>query len=183
MKTMITLTVAASILALAVPRALAQGRGMGRRGQGACRAGGGPGAGIQNGGWWNRVTPQTPEQKAVVDHVSDLHNRIRAANIDVVRLKTAGAAAAKVAEAEKKVAALRADLQAYSQANASVISSLGLPAGVGICDGTGRGRRAMGAGGIGGGRGFGRGMGAGNGRGMGMGLRNGTGPNPYCPLK
>jgi len=153
-----------------------QGMGMGRgAGAGWCM-GLGPGAGA--GGWWTRVTPQTPEQRAFVDQVARLHNEIRAANLAALALQAQDASQDRLAPKLQEVAALRARLAKISRSNSALLQQMGVPAGYGICDGTGPRPGCPMAG-----FGRGRGMGGGMGRGYGMGLRNGTGPNPNCPLK
>lgn len=130
-------------------------------GRGAClRSGYGPGAGA--GGWWLRVNPQTPEQKALVAQVTELHNALRAANAELWAMQARKASGKEIAAQQQKIASLRAELQAVTQKNEALIRAMGIPAPYGVCDGTGpKGPRG----------------------GRGMGPRNGTGPNPNCPFR
>jgi hypothetical protein len=186
MKRTTWLVAANAILAvsLVASGSLAQGRGMGRgrgmgmgmgmgpgmgRGAGVCQ-GLGPGAGA--GGWWNWVTPKTDAQKAFVNEVTRLHADIRAKNLEIYTLRAQNASQSEISKKQAEVTALQARLAQVTQANQTLLRELGVPAGYGVCDGTGPK-----------GNGLGYGRGAGWGRGNGMGLRNGTGPNPYCPLK
>jgi hypothetical protein len=166
---MLTVIVAGTLsVALAAGSAVAQGPGQGRgrgAGGGFCggRGGGGcmgltPGAGV--GGWWTRVVPTTPAQKAFVAQVTNLHSQIRQANLDLVALRAAKAPAAQIAAKQQQITALRSELQRVTSANQTLLKQMGVPAGV--CDGTGP---------------------KGRGQGMGRGLRNGTGPNPNCPIR
>ncbi len=137
------------------------------------------------GGWWNRVTPQTPEQTAFVAQVSELHNRIRAANGELRALAARNAPAVQVQAKQQEVASLQSQLRQLTTANQALLQQMGVPAGYGVCDGTGpRGGQGYGRRG-----GMGRGMaqgprdGSGPGRGMRLGPRDGSGPNANCPLK
>jgi len=62
------------------------------------------------GGWWTRVQPATPEQKAFVDEASRLHNRIREKQLEMARLRAAGGSEAKIAATQKDVDKLREKL-------------------------------------------------------------------------
>jgi len=124
------------------------------------------------------VNPTTPEQQAFVKQVTDLHNQIRALNLEIAGLRASNAPSEQIAAREQQVAALRAELARVTAANEKLLRDMGIPAPYGVCNGQGPagkvGANVAGAG---------RGTGAGAARGNGMGLRNGTGPNPYCPLK
>jgi hypothetical protein len=176
-------------LVLIAGAGIAQGRGMGR-GRGA-GMGAGRGAGMRcaqgqagvGGGWWTRVTPTTAEQKSFVKQVTKLHADIRVANVSIANLRAQKAAADKIAAKQSEVTALRTKLGKLTTDNAGLLKEMGVPANCGICDGTGpkadcpyacpgRGR--------GGNCPYG---GTGAGRGNGQGLRDGSGPNPNCPLK
>jgi TolA-binding protein len=89
------------------------------------------------GGWWTQVTPQTPEQQALVDRVTDLHDRIRAANLEIANLRSRNAPAAQIAQKQQAVTDLRAELAKVTSANSAPIRQMGVPAGRGVCDGTG----------------------------------------------
>jgi len=165
-----------------------QGMGMGM-GQGM-----GQGMGFRGaGGWWNRVTPQTPQQKAFVDQVSALHNRIQAVNQELRALTAQNAPAAQIQAKQQEVATLRSQVQQLTTANQALLQQMGVPAGSGVCDGSGPkgGQNGQGMGPRGGGMGRGMGQGprdgsgrmAGPGRGMRLGPQDGTGPNPDCQLK
>lgn len=181
MKTRTALAVSAVLLTifLTVPM-LAQGRGRGfgygAGRQGAAWAGRNPGAGWGvgrgPGGWWTRVTPSTPEQEAFLKQVTDIHNQIRTLNWEIAALRAANGPADEIARKEKQIADLRAELAKVTAANEKLLREMGVPAPFGVCTGqgpAGKFGRGAGWGGFGGGRGFGP--------------RNGTGPNPYCPLK
>jgi len=181
MKHKVVSTVSAILLSVAIAApVLAQGRGRGfggafcpyglasgqsAQGANANRQGRGP------GGWWTRVTPSTPEQEAFLKQVTDIHNKIRALQWEVAGLRASNAPAAEIEKREKQIADLRAELVRVTTANEKLIREMGIPAPYGVCNGQGRGARMGGTPGFGryGGRGFGP--------------RNGTGPNPYCPLK
>ncbi len=135
------------------------------------RGGGIMGRGYGYGGWWNRGQAATPEQRELVAKVADLHEQIRMKYIEISALRMGNAPAQEIADAEGAVNRLRSELAALTQANERIIRDMGVPQPYGICDGSGRGRGMRAVGGWGG-----RG-------GRGRGLRDGTGPNPYCPLK
>ncbi len=171
------LMAAAAAASLAVVIALpAVGQGRGRCGLalGGPRYGAGMGQGMGRGagGWWARVNPTTPEQTAFVRSVTDLHASIRKLNWEIADLKAKGGAPAEIAKREQAIAAHRAELSKLTTANEKLIREMGIPAPYGVCDGTGS---RMGGCGFGYGRG---GM-----RGNGLRLRDGSGPNPNCPLK
>lgn len=165
------------------------GMGMGRRagmgaGMGArCYAGAGGGY-----GWWTRVEPKTAQQRAFVARVTELHNQIQAQSAQIASLRAQKNTQKQIAACQKKITSLRAELQKVTRANASLLKEMGVPAGAGMCNGTGPGCQAgtcpcCGAvcqGGIC--------PGCGTacpyvGAGAGRGLRDGSGPNPNCPLK
>jgi|GEM_PF-1369435 hypothetical protein len=224
------------ILALLIGPVFAQGwgRGYGRGGGMGMGRGMGRGMGMGPGmygrqgggfgGWWNKVNPQTPEQKALVSKVTDLHNRIRTANQELYILRTQNASADKINQKLNQINALRTELQAVTTSNQGLLQQMGLPLGFGVCNGQGPGARlgcpfaAYGAGTVPNGNcalcpnpgancatcpfylnGTCPGCAyaktgntvnnanrAKNGtplKGGGLGLRNGTGPNPNCPLK
>lgn len=158
-----------ALVAPASAQGWGRGAGMGRRGQGA-RMGMGY-AGRGQGGWWARVNPTTPEQQALVAQVTDLHNQIRKLNYEIWQLRASDPANPEIAKREQAVASLRAELAKVTSANETVIRQLGVPAPYGVCNGQGLGRGA------------GAGRGWGGARGNGLGLRDGSGPNPNCPLK
>ncbi len=176
---------AATLVAATMVPTLAQGRGRGFgggagwRGNGVCMGAGlGRGAGRGPGGWWTRVNPATPEQQAFVQQVTDLHNRIRALNLEIAGMRAANAPADQIAKKEQDVTALRSELARVTTANEKLLREMGIPAPYGVCNGQGPiGRYGGGAARVGGGQRWNGMVGAG------LGPRNGTGPNPYCPLK
>jgi uncharacterized small protein (DUF1192 family) len=127
-----------------------------------------------------RVTPQTPEQEALVKQVTELHTRIRTLHQEIRLLQAQKAPAEKIAEKQKEVTALRAQLQRVTGENRALLQQMGLPANRGVCNGTGPKGPALGQCPF---VGPGRGQGRGFGRGSGLRLRDGSGPNPFCPLK
>ncbi len=168
---------------------LGQGRGMGRGnrsggmgmgcGGGQCMGSassammrGGTGRGA--GGWWTRLTPGTSAQKAFVDQVARLHGDIRATNFEIASLRSQEAAPGQIARKQQEVSALQSELGSLSVHNAALLREMRVPAGCGVCDGTGPKASCPMAGNRGG---------AGAMRGNGMGPRNGTGPNPNCPRR
>ena len=173
--------VAALSAALVMP-VFAQGRGRGFGAGMGPRAGGyGIGAGLGRqagrgpGGWWTRVTPTTPEQQAFIAQVTDIHNQIRTLNFEIASLRANKGSAADIAAKEQKIAELRAELSRITTANEKLIRDMGIPAPYGVCTGQGPAGRFGGQGAPG--------MGRAGWRGNGLGLRDGSGPNPYCPLK
>jgi len=182
---------AALLVAATLTATEAQGRRGGGMGWGAgrgARIGAGPGAGMRAGGgwggWWNRVTPQNEEQRAFVARVTDIHNQIRSANIEIARLRTQKNTEAQVREREAEVTRLRQELMTLTRNNARLMEQMGLPSGAGICDGTGPKGYGRGICPFGAGAGAGQpASGQGLGRGNGLRLRDGSGPNPNCPLK
>lgn len=185
-----TLTATGIIAAGLVVSALAQG-GPGKRPNAG--AGYGMRMGAEQGGWWNKVTPRTPEETAFVKQVTAIHEAIRTANRDMMALKANNGTAAQIAVKEAQLRVLRADLAKVTSENKPLLKSLGLPDGMGVCDGTGLKGSGMGTCGfIGQGRGMGQGKGLGQGMGMGrrgggqgqgMGRRGGgPGTNPNCPF-
>lgn len=165
---------AAFLAVVLVLPAAGQGRGRGFWGAGRVGAGAGPGQGYGRGagGWWNRVNPATPEQTALVQQVSDLHAKIRTLNWEIADLKANKGAPAEIAKREKAIAEYRAELSRLTTENEKLIREMGVPAPFGVCTGTGPrlGNRWYG-------------NGAAGWRGNGLRLRDGSGPNPYCPLK
>lgn len=59
------------------------------------------------GGWWTRVQPATPEQKAFVDKVSDIHRQIREKQLEIAKLRTSGGDEKKIASVQKDIDNLR----------------------------------------------------------------------------
>jgi len=106
-----------------------------------------------------------------VQQVSDIHARIRASNVEIGQLTGKKAPAADIEKRRLEIAALRAELARVTAGNERLLREMGIPAPYGVCNGQGNGGRGGGAGGWCGGRG------------TGPRLRDGSGPNPNCPLK
>ena len=197
------------ILALLIGPVLAQGwgRGYGRGGGMGMGRGMGRGMGMGPGmygrqgggygGWWNNVNPQTPEQKTLVSKVTDLHNRIRTANQELYILRTQNASADKINKKLNQINVLRTEMQAVTTSNRGMLQQMGLPLGYGVCNGQGPGANCAicpfylngtypGCPYVKTGNAVNNANRAKNGtpfKGGGLGLRNGTGPNPNCPIK
>jgi hypothetical protein len=131
--------------------------------------------GLGLGGWWTAAKPATAEQKALVDQVTELHQSILQARLELAQTTDPAQRQSKQAD----IRTLQTKLHDVQYANRELRWQMMRSSGA-VGQGTGLGRgRGQGAGrGMGGGRG--RGMG-GRGRGMGMGL----GPNgagcPFAP--
>lgn len=175
-----TLVTTVAILGLAGTLALtavsAQGNGQGRgAGQGRGNRAG-TCIGLNNGtgtpgGWWARVTPNTPQQAEFVAQLRDIHNRIRTLNIEIATLRNQNGSAAAIAQKQQQVNGLRQELQRLTTANQALLREMGVPNGAGVCDGTGPK-----------GQGQGYGKGQGKGAGMGKGAGKGQGRNSNCPF-
>jgi len=139
------------MLTLVVGVAYAQGHGRGRMGQGAGAGcpmmGAGPGAragtcpmglnqpNMNAGGWWMRAKPATKEQKAFLDEVRGLHDRIRLEQADLARLQTVKGDPKRIAALEKDLTALRTRLHDTMIKNRPLMTQMGVPAGPGMwCD-------------------------------------------------
>jgi hypothetical protein len=136
----------------------------------------------QGGPWWPRTQAATPEQQALVDRVTELHQQIRAKQLELNALRLQGADEKQIAAKEKEVTQLRETLHKKLADNAEAITRM-VPSpvapGAGFAPGWGAGR-GWGAGpgwrgGFGAGPGYGRGLGMGYGRGMGLGPGYGLG--------
>lgn len=134
------------------------------------------------GGWWNRATPNTPQQRALVEQAAALQDRIRSVRQEAYTLRLRNAPAAQVQAKDREAANLQEQMRQLVAKNQTALQEMGVPAGYGACDGIGPRGAGMGYG-RGGGMGRGNGMRRGGGMGMGYGLRDGSGPNPYCPLR
>jgi len=88
-------------------------------------AGFGRGHGLAPGGWWTRVTPTTPEEKAFVERITALHNELR-------QLVARGASA-------EQIAAKRSEIFDLMQKNSALVQKLAPAAGGGWGRGRGRG--------------------------------------------
>ena len=77
------------------------------------------------GGWWTRVNPTTPEQKAFVDKVTDLHNQIRQKNFELAQLRATNGDPNKIAVLEKDIENLRSELHDYLTKNIQIRQQLG----------------------------------------------------------
>ena len=89
------------------------------------------------GGWWTRVNPTTPEQKAFVDKVTQLHNQIRDKNFQAAALRASNGDPKQIAALEKDVENLQTELHDYMYKNWNIRQQLG-PGGRGATMGPGR---------------------------------------------
>lgn len=89
------------------------------------------------GGWWTRVNPTTPEQKAFVDKVTQLHNQIREKNFQAAALRASNGDPKQIAALEKDVQNLQTELHDYMYKNWNIRQQLG-PGGRGATMGPGR---------------------------------------------
>jgi len=85
----------------------------------------GRGFGLGYGGWWTRVTPTTPEEKAFVEKITALHNELR-------QLVISNAPA-------QQIAAKRAEIHDLMLKNSQLVQALLSKAGVGLGRGYGLG--------------------------------------------
>lgn len=164
-----TVAVAATMLAgLALAQGPGGGRGYGRGGGYGCGAGMcvRAGSGTKGAGWWTVATPKTPEQKALLGRMKDLHVAMQATAQELRQLRVGGASAEQIRPVADKLRAQQAEIRKLVNANRKTLTEMGVPAWVctGQCP-------------------MGGGMGAGCGLGPGGGRRDGSGPNPNCPLK
>ncbi len=131
------------ILALLIGPILVQGwgRGYGRGGGRGDGLGMGmvPGMyGRQSGGflgWWASVDPQTPERKALVSKVTDMHIGIRTANQELYLLRSQKASSDRINQKLNQINALRTEFQAVTTSNQGLLQQMGLPLGYGLCAG------------------------------------------------
>lgn len=156
-----TFGVVTAVATLVMSPVLAQGRGAGRgnaygaKGQ-PCPYGytqPNPNA----GGWWNRVTPNEPQQKQFVDQVKRLHGQIQLKQRELAQMQTNGADAKAIEAKQVEINALREQLHPLQFSNREMRQGM-----------MQQGRA---------GKGF-------NGAGNGQGLRQRTqqrGDNPNCP--
>jgi hypothetical protein len=134
-KTVAVAPIVALILALSISLVYAQGRGagFGRLGE-PCPYGytqPNPSA----GGWWTRVQPTTPEQKAFLDKVADLHKQIHEKQFEAARLRATNGDRKKIEALENDAARLRGDLHETMYRNRELRQQMG-PAGTGYGRGT-----------------------------------------------
>ena len=131
-KSTLIMSVFILVILLSVTLVHAQGRGpgFGRCGQ-VC-----PKGNIQqtmnSGGWWTKVQPTTPDQKAFVDHVTAFHNQVRDRQTALTQLRAAKGDARKIAQLENEITALRTQFQEFMLKNHQVRQQLGV-AGCGVC--------------------------------------------------
>lgn len=78
----------------------------------------GRGLGLGYGGWWTRVTPSTPEEKAFIERITALHNELR-------QLVISNAPA-------QQIAAKRAEIHDLMVKNNQLVQALLSKAGIGI---------------------------------------------------
>ncbi|MBP6964632.1 MAG: hypothetical protein KBC96_09520 [Armatimonadetes bacterium] len=122
------------------------------------------------GGWWTGVQPNTPEQKAFIEKVGDLHNRIRENQLTLAQLRNGNGDPKRIADLEREGQALRTELYDYMANNQQLRQQFG-----GAGQGFGNGACRMQSGAMGPGQGMRMGRG-------GMGRGAGQGMNPNCPL-
>lgn len=122
------LTVSAVVAALVVSPLLAQGRGAGRgKAYGArglpCPYGytqPNPNA----GGWWTRVNPTDPQQKAFVEQVKALHDQIRQKQFELAQLLANKADKTAIEAKQAEINALREQLHQLQYSNREMKQSL-----------------------------------------------------------
>lgn len=106
-----TLMIGGVALALATSSFAQGGRGPGWcRQQGGCPRGWACPNPAGGGGWWTRVNPTDPKQKAFVEEVGKLHNQIREAQLELRTLETAKADTATIEAKKTELNALRNQL-------------------------------------------------------------------------
>lgn len=130
----------------------------------------------QGGPWWQRGQVLEPDQQKFVDSVAELHQQVRAKQLELNRLVLRGDDEEDIEAKEAEVTKLRKELYRKLADKAALVTELAKPKpGEPGAPGMGRGRGWRGGrGGFGPGPGFGpRGMGPGRGLGPGMGLGRG----------
>ncbi|MGC8835304.1 MAG: hypothetical protein ACP5R4_14750, partial [Armatimonadota bacterium] len=85
----------------------------------------GRGLGLGYGGWWTRVTPSTPEEKAFIERITALHNELRQLVINNAPAQ--------------QIAAKRAEIHNLMVKNSQLVQALLSKAGIGIGFGYGIG--------------------------------------------
>lgn len=122
------LTVSAVVTALVVSPLFAQGRGVGRgnaygaKGQ-PCPYGytqPNPNA----GGWWTRVSPTDPQQKAFVEQVKALHEQIRQKQFELAQLQANKADSTAIEAKQAEINALREQLHQLQYSNREMKQSI-----------------------------------------------------------
>jgi len=135
------LAIGALLLALTLTFGFAQGRGAGK----------GKGWGAQgkpcpygltqpnpnSGGWWTRVSPTDPKQKAFVEDVARLHTQIREKQFALRELEAAKASPETIKARQAEIDSLRAKLHDLQSSNRTLKQMMqngrGRGRGQGIC--------------------------------------------------
>lgn len=78
----------------------------------------------QQGGWWNNVTPTTPEQKAFVEQVKSLHKDISAKRLEITKLQQDKADQQSIKKAQHQLKESKAKLQKLMQDNREIRQQL-----------------------------------------------------------
>lgn len=122
------LTVSAVVAALVVSPLLAQGRGAGRGNAYGARGLPCPYGYTQPnpnaGGWWTRVNPTDPQQKAFVEQVKALHDQIRQKQFELAQLLANKADKTAIEAKQAEINALREQLHQLQYSNREMKQSL-----------------------------------------------------------
>lgn len=122
------LTVSAVVAALVVSPLLAQGRGAGRGNAYGARGLPCPYGYTQPnpnaGGWWTRVNPTDPQQKAFVEQVKALHDQIRQKQFELAQLLANKADKTAIEAKQAEIDALREQLHQLQYSNREMKQSL-----------------------------------------------------------
>lgn len=122
------LTVSAVVAALVVSPLLAQGRRAGRGNAYGARGLPCPYGYTQPnpnaGGWWTRVNPTDPQQKAFVEQVKALHDQIRQKQFELAQLLANKADKTAIEAKQAEINALREQLHQLQYSNREMKQSL-----------------------------------------------------------
>lgn len=141
------LTVSAVVAALVVSPLFAQGRGAGRGNAYGARGLPCPYGYTQPnpnaGGWWTRVNPTDPQQKAFVEQVKALHDQIRQEQFELAQLLANKADKTAIEAKQAEINALREQLHQLQVSNLEMKQSIMQEnfSGRGFGGGTGQGVR------------------------------------------
>lgn len=133
------LLVLAATIAVTAQGRMGKGRcGMGQNGAGAgmcaMNGGAGMGMGMGAGGWWNKVQPQTTQQKQFVDEIAGLHNRIWSEQAELNAIKLNKGNPNRAAALETDLTALRTRVYDLMTGNQPLLKQMGITApGKGMC--------------------------------------------------
>lgn len=115
------LAVATAVTAMTISPVLAQGRGAGRGNAYGVRGIPCPYGYTQPnpnaGGWWTRVNPTDPQQKAFVEQVKALHEQIRQKQFELARMQANKADQSAIAAKQTEINALRDQLHQLQFSN------------------------------------------------------------------